>query len=60
MFSRFVVLIIQIIGSFYVTVAVAVATFDIRRMKSIISIIVVSVVVGILMNFESQVITISG
>lgn len=60
MFSRFVVLIIKIFGSFYVTVAVAVATFDIRRIKSIISIIVVSVVVGILMNFESQVITISG
>lgn len=58
MFSRFVVLIIKIFGSFYVTVAVA--TFDIRRIKSIISIIVVSVVAGILMNFESQVITISG
>lgn len=64
MFSRFVVLIIKIIGSFYVTVAiavaVAVAAFDIRRIKSIISIIVVSVEAGILMNFESQVITISG
>lgn len=65
MFSRFVVLIIKIIGSFYVTVAVAtVAAFNVRccccRIKSIISIIVISVVAGILMNFESQVISISG
>lgn len=63
MFSRFVVFIsVEIIGSFYVTVAVAiaVATIDIRRIISIISIIVVSIVTGILMYFESQVIAISG
>lgn len=58
MFSRFKELIIKKLGSFYVTVAVA--AFDIRRIKSIMLIIVVSVVTGILMYFESQVIAISG
>lgn len=62
MFSRFGVIFIKIIGSFCiaVAVAVAVAVFCIRRIKTIISIIVVSVEAGVLMYFESQVIAISG
>lgn len=55
MFFGFEVLIIEIIGSFYVAVA---AAFVRRHIKSILMVIV-AVVAGILMYFESQVIAIS-